>query len=118
MFFLAWAAHYFPFFLMGRSLFLHHYLPSLIYSMLLTASLLDFAFKQARARKTVRLAIVTAVIFVCFVAFVWFIPTTYGFPLTREQVGQRKWFKSWDYQFAPNNNNNNNNNNKNVTLQA
>ncbi|KAI7663462.1 protein O-mannosyl-transferase 1, partial [Hortaea werneckii] len=27
-FFLLWAAHYFPFFIMGRQLFLHHYLPA------------------------------------------------------------------------------------------
>jgi dolichyl-phosphate-mannose-protein mannosyltransferase len=31
-FLLGWMSHYLPFFLMGRTLFLHHYLPALIYS--------------------------------------------------------------------------------------
>lgn len=43
-FFLAWATHYFPFFLMGRQLFLHHYLPSHLASCLVVGALLEFVF--------------------------------------------------------------------------
>lgn len=43
-FFLAWATHYFPFFVMGRQLFLHHYLPSHLASCLVTGSLVEFVF--------------------------------------------------------------------------
>ena len=43
-FFLCWAAHYLPFFLMGRQLFLHHYLPAHLASALVTGALLEFVF--------------------------------------------------------------------------
>ena len=43
-FFLAWASHYLPFFLMGRQLFLHHYLPGHLASALVTGALVEFVF--------------------------------------------------------------------------
>ena len=43
-FFLCWAAHYIPFFIMGRQLFLHHYLPAHLASALVTGALLEFVF--------------------------------------------------------------------------
>ncbi|KAI9852630.1 MAG: hypothetical protein M1838_000078 [Thelocarpon superellum] len=43
-FFLAWACHYLPFFLMGRQLFLHHYLPGHLASALVTGALVEFVF--------------------------------------------------------------------------
>ncbi|KAK4110551.1 glycosyltransferase family 39 protein [Canariomyces notabilis] len=45
-FFLAWATHYFPFYVMGRQLFLHHYLPAHLASTLVTGSLVEFVFSQ------------------------------------------------------------------------
>ncbi|KAK3310362.1 glycosyltransferase family 39 protein [Chaetomium strumarium] len=45
-FFLAWATHYFPFYVMGRQLFLHHYLPAHLASCLVTGSLVEFIFSQ------------------------------------------------------------------------
>ncbi|KAL9085343.1 MAG: hypothetical protein Q9165_007634 [Trypethelium subeluteriae] len=43
-FFLTWAAHYLPFFIMGRQLFLHHYLPAHLCSALVTGALVEFIF--------------------------------------------------------------------------
>lgn len=43
-FFLAWATHYLPFYLMGRQLFLHHYLPAHLASTLVTGGLFEFIF--------------------------------------------------------------------------
>lgn len=43
-FFIAWATHYFPFFIMGRQLFLHHYLPAHLASCLVTGALVEFIF--------------------------------------------------------------------------
>lgn len=43
-FFLAWATHYFPFYIMGRQLFLHHYLPAHLASCLVVGALLEFVF--------------------------------------------------------------------------
>jgi len=43
-FFLCWAAHYLPFYLMGRQLFLHHYLPAHLASCLVAGALIEFIF--------------------------------------------------------------------------
>ncbi|PGH08287.1 hypothetical protein AJ80_07883 [Polytolypa hystricis UAMH7299] len=43
-FFLCWASHYFPFYLMGRQRFLHHYLPAHIASALVAGALIEFIF--------------------------------------------------------------------------
>lgn len=43
-FFLLWAAHYVPFYVMGRQLFLHHYLPAQLASSLVAGALLEFIF--------------------------------------------------------------------------
>lgn len=43
-FFLCWALHYFPFYLMGRQLFLHHYLPAHLASCLVAGALVEFIF--------------------------------------------------------------------------
>ncbi|KAH6619855.1 glycosyltransferase family 39 protein [Chaetomium sp. MPI-SDFR-AT-0129] len=48
-FFLAWATHYFPFFVMGRQLFLHHYLPAHLASALVTGAIVEFVFSQDNA---------------------------------------------------------------------
>ncbi|KAI9934457.1 hypothetical protein ASPWEDRAFT_175186 [Aspergillus wentii DTO 134E9] len=45
--FLCWAAHYFPFWLMGRQRFLHHYLPAHLASALVTGALVEFIFNVA-----------------------------------------------------------------------
>ncbi|KAJ5747256.1 uncharacterized protein N7511_008952 [Penicillium nucicola] len=42
--FLCWAAHYFPFWLMGRQRFLHHYLPSHLASTMVCGALIEFIF--------------------------------------------------------------------------
>ncbi|TPX41703.1 dolichyl-phosphate-mannose---protein mannosyltransferase [Synchytrium endobioticum] len=44
---LAWIFHWLPFFLMGRQLFLHHYLPALLFSVLNTAIVFDFIGRVA-----------------------------------------------------------------------
>lgn len=45
-FLLVWAVHYFPFYLMNRQLFLHHYLPSHLASALVAGSVLSFVLSE------------------------------------------------------------------------
>ncbi|KAF3928176.1 hypothetical protein AA313_de0205663 [Arthrobotrys entomopaga] len=52
-FFIAWATHYVAFFVMGRQLFLHHYLPAHLASSLVTGALLDFVFNSEGQDETV-----------------------------------------------------------------
>ncbi|ORY38992.1 PMT-domain-containing protein [Rhizoclosmatium globosum] len=127
--FLAWLLHWIPFFLMGRMLFLHHYLPSFIFSTMLAAALMDFMFRIVNEKDPIRLVggnkavAATVPYFVYFKsspygnllfvtvlvgltgAFLWafgyFSPLSYGYGLPDvEAIRARKWFKSWDLQHA------------------
>ncbi|WEW58465.1 Dolichyl-phosphate-mannose--protein mannosyltransferase 4 [Emydomyces testavorans] len=124
-FYLCWAAHYFPFYLMNRQRFLHHYLPAHIASCLVTGALVEFLFNvdpinpedvsgASRPRRRLRsvgarmgrqslmaiwaatIAILSAVIW----GFMFFAPLTYGTPgLDVAGVKARKWL-SYDLHFA------------------
>lgn len=97
-FFLAgYALHYLPFFIMGRALFIHHYLPALIFSFMVTASTLDlFTARFPRLRM-----LIVAVCLMAFCAvFIHFAPFTYGFGLEPEAVRARQWRSSWDFQYV------------------
>lgn len=112
-FFVGWATHYFPFFLMGRQKFLHHYLPAHLAAAYLTGGLFDFIFgemespisseetnekKNGKGAKSIKKAInwpyvITAVVYlsILFATFIYYAPITYGWPaLTPEQAKARE----------------------------
>jgi dolichyl-phosphate-mannose-protein mannosyltransferase len=128
-FLLAWAAHYFPFYLMGRQLFLHHYLPAHLASCLVTGALVQFLFSrgfggpvspgvvvpgmqmlpsskgpvmQVRDHdQTVLRAVGAAIVIAVFGGFLWFAPLTYGYPgCSVGRLLNMKWLDSWDFQFT------------------
>ncbi|KAF9367627.1 hypothetical protein CPB97_005497, partial [Podila verticillata] len=94
-FFMAWAFHYLPFFLMGRQLFLHHYLPALYFAILLLSVTFDLGlrFMPSRARVVALILFASAAIYV----FRMMSPLTYGFEWTRSQCEATKMQKSWDF---------------------
>ncbi|KAJ2312807.1 Dolichyl-phosphate-mannose--protein mannosyltransferase 4 [Coemansia sp. RSA 2704] len=112
---LAWALHYLPFFLMGRSLFLHHYLPSAIFAYMMTAAIFQFggivdyprfALKHwyGRARALVPPGVASmafvAILTVHIACFVYFAPLTYGTTsLSPDEVNSRRWLESYDLHF-------------------
>ncbi|KAJ3351514.1 hypothetical protein HDU83_008892 [Entophlyctis luteolus] len=127
--FVAWLLHYIPFFLMGRMLFLHHYLPSFIFSTMLAAALMDFLFRLCFERGPLALAggdkmkamripvfawaksgpfggllyvgLLIGVMSVFLGVFNFFMPLSYGYGFADvEELRKRKWFKSWDLQYA------------------
>ena len=98
-FLLIWAVHYFPFYLMGRQLFLHHYLPSHLASALVAGAVLHFVLSETinypislrgpatrpqpaqKADVGVKGPIVVAVFaLLMFGLFVYLSPLTYGTP--------------------------------------
>lgn len=120
--------HYLPFYLMGRQLFLHHYLPAHLASTLVTGALLEFIFnvepildeasikankkgavtkKHLPARQKLagqNLLVSWAACGVCLAIVIggwyFFLPLTYGYPgLTVAEVQARKWL-SYDLHFA------------------
>lgn len=124
-FWLAWATHYFPFYLMGRQLFLHHYLPAHLASCLVTGSLVEFIFntdpadeepskgkasgpkrhitaRERFAGKSMAGAWIACFVILAAAAASWFffLPLTYGYPgLTVDEVNRRKWL-GYDLHFA------------------
>ncbi|KAI0923934.1 hypothetical protein AcW1_006746 [Taiwanofungus camphoratus] len=98
-FMVVWAVHYFPFYLMSRQLFIHHYLPSHLASALAAGSVLSFVLSETvnypisvRGPST-RLKpatyadlgrggpiVVGTFVFLMFIMFVFMAPLTYGTP--------------------------------------
>ncbi|KAJ3167910.1 hypothetical protein HDU88_001857 [Geranomyces variabilis] len=93
--FVGWLLHYAPFFLMGRQLFLHHYLPSLYFSILLAGVLFDGITR--RAGQPAQWALAVAVAIVAAYTFTRFAPLTYARPMSKEACMSLKWRKSWDW---------------------
>ncbi|KAG0305352.1 hypothetical protein BGZ98_004259 [Dissophora globulifera] len=94
-FFMAWVFHYVPFFLMGRQLFLHHYLPALYFAILLFSVTFDLGcrFIPKRFRLVLAVLVVSVAIFV----FRTRAPLTYGSEWTRPECEASKMLTSWDY---------------------
>ncbi|ODV91618.1 glycosyltransferase family 39 protein [Tortispora caseinolytica NRRL Y-17796] len=112
-FILAWATHYFPFFLMGRQLFLHHYLPAQLCAALAAGSMLDFLTGvmhdqvedrskgskvsgsfESRASTVMAWLAAFTIISTLIGVFFFFAPLTYGTPgLSVEEVKERTWLQ-------------------------
>jgi dolichyl-phosphate-mannose-protein mannosyltransferase len=128
-FFLAWFLHYVPFYLMGRSLFLHHYLPALLCSYLVASIVFNFMFvnsvnypvsisgigsnnvsnNRPKVHSVLKagvdnmtVIIVTVSIFISFGVYLYFSPLTYGAPgLDPIGINRRRWLDTWDLHYQP-----------------
>jgi dolichyl-phosphate-mannose-protein mannosyltransferase len=83
----AWALNFLPFIFIGRVMFLYHYLPALMYGLILTVYLLS-----QTERKVLWLSLATGL---ALVSFLWFAPLSYGLYLDAEGLQARQWFDSW-----------------------
>lgn len=92
---LAWAMHYLPFWLMKRQLFVHHYLPALYISILLSAALFDMATGRLRPWMRMQAALVIAVVAALF--FWQYSPMVYASRWTGEQCQRSIHVKTWDF---------------------
>ncbi|KAK9728208.1 hypothetical protein K7432_001211 [Basidiobolus ranarum] len=91
-FFIGWALHFLPFFLMARQLFLHHYLPALYFAVLLTC----IAFEQLTSSKS-RTILVAMIVLTLVYVYVIFSPITYGYPWTKQKCLANQWRPKWDF---------------------
>ncbi|WEW57533.1 Dolichyl-phosphate-mannose--protein mannosyltransferase 1 [Emydomyces testavorans] len=99
---LGWAFHYFPFYLMARQLFLHHYFPALYFAIIIFCQILDFATNRVTICGSKKNAIAGNVFFVLFlvssiVIFTLFSPLAYGNPWTQAACRKVKLLSSWDF---------------------
>ncbi|KAI1080505.1 glycosyltransferase family 39 protein [Whalleya microplaca] len=99
---LGWFLHYFPFFLMGRQLFLHHYFPALIFAVMAFCQIYDFATARfaipgIRANPIVNKAGAIALLAISAIAFALYSPLAYGNAWTKAECNRVKLFDTWDW---------------------
>ncbi|EUC32201.1 glycosyltransferase family 39 protein [Bipolaris zeicola 26-R-13] len=100
---LGWAFHYFPFYLMARQLFLHHYLPALYFAILALCQIFDFVSYRfsvfgLREYPAIGQAVAVGFLAVAIMVFTVFSPLAYGNPWTKDACNSVKLFNSWDWE--------------------
>ncbi|OMH84429.1 Dolichyl-phosphate-mannose-protein mannosyltransferase 4 [Zancudomyces culisetae] len=110
--------HYIPFFLMGRALFIHHYLPSVVFGYMVMGAVLQFAvirdYKRYALNDTFKASpetryipsdikcrvLLGSVAVLQVLSFIYWSPFVYGCEMTKESIISRKWGSKWDFSFA------------------
>ncbi|ORY50482.1 PMT-domain-containing protein [Rhizoclosmatium globosum] len=91
----AYIFHYIPFFLMHRQLFLHHYLPSLYFSILSIGILFDLV--TLRLPRPVKLVLACTIMAITILIFLDYSPLSYGFLMHKRHCERLKWRRDWDW---------------------
>lgn len=99
---LGWALHYFPFYLMQRQLFLHHYFPALYFAVIALSQMFDHLTARLPVFGISERPVVNRVVTVVFlvfsiVAFGLYQPLAYGNQWTKGECQRVKLFKTWDW---------------------
>lgn len=94
-FFVGWVLHFFPFLLMARQLFLHHYFPALYFGVLLLAEGYDLF--TSRLPLNNRRAILVVVLLLAIYVYSIFSPLSYANMWTKKECNSAKWLSTWDF---------------------
>lgn len=101
---LGWAFHYFPFYLMERQLFLHHYFPALYIAIIALCQIFDYAFFRAsffgysfKTRPAIGQTAIILYLAASITVFTLFAPIAYGNQWTKSECNRLKLFKGWDW---------------------
>lgn len=99
---LGWALHYFPFYLMQRQLFLHHYFPALYFAVIAFCQLYDFVTARfplpgIRSNPIINKTGAVAILAVSAVAFSLLAPLAYGNAWTKSECSRVKLYDTWDW---------------------
>jgi dolichyl-phosphate-mannose-protein mannosyltransferase len=99
---LGWAFHYFPFFLMERQLFLHHYLPALYFAIMAFCQVYDFATARfaipgVRDNKLIGRTGAVAFLGLTIVVFYLYSPIAYGNAWTKDDCSAVRLLPGWDW---------------------
>lgn len=99
---LGWAFHYFPFYLMARQLFLHHYFPALYFAVIAFCQLFDFATARIsgfgiKENPIINKSLAVAFLSLAIVVFYLFSPLAYGNQWTKAECKRIKLLSTWDF---------------------
>ncbi|CAO1319292.1 unnamed protein product [Diamesa serratosioi] len=98
--------NYLPYFFVERTLFLHNYLPALVYKICLLCYLIEHGYDTLKKlqQKLIILVykiLIVAWLFYIFYVFRTFLSVSYGrTKLTTDYVMQLRWKDTWDFIFA------------------
>ncbi|KAK9777272.1 putative Dolichyl-phosphate-mannose--protein mannosyltransferase [Seiridium cardinale] len=99
---LGWALHYFPFYLMQRQLFLHHYFPALYFAVMAFCQVYDFVTARfplpgIRSNPIVNKAGAVGLLALSAVVFSLLSPLAYGNAWTKAECSRVKVLDTWDW---------------------
>ena len=104
---LGWAFHYFPFFLMQRQLFLHHYFPALFFAIVALCQVHDFVTNRVSnfgglvpgIKNKPALGMIAGTVFLAasIVVFSLYAPIAYGNVWTKKECQRVKLLDTWDW---------------------
>lgn len=95
--FFGWALHYLPFLIMGRVTYVHHYLPTLYFSVLMLAHLLDhFVFSSRRFTAQTKWIVFGVCAGSIVGTFWWFKGMAFGIEGPINEHWGLLWRKSWN----------------------
>lgn len=92
-----YALNFVPFAFIDRPMFLYHYLFALVFAILLTCVMLALFFGWQRRRFSAKATQQTywGVVAVTVLGFLYFVPLSYGWPLSPSDLQQHMWLPSW-----------------------
>jgi dolichyl-phosphate-mannose-protein mannosyltransferase len=95
--FFGWALHFFPFLIMGRVTYIHHYLPTLYFAVLMAAHMLDhFVFTARLLSERTKNIFFGVIAFAIVANFWWFRGVAWGIDGAINEYWGLGWRKSWN----------------------
>ncbi|XP_033115663.1 protein O-mannosyl-transferase 1-like [Anneissia japonica] len=96
-----WLLHYLPFFIMDRTLFLHHYLSALVFKIILLAVTVEIIYIHVLRSPNLRNVFLSLLAVWCtsvFITYLNFRPLTFGNKsLSMSQLHSLQWLDTWTF---------------------
>lgn len=93
--FLGYFIYFLPFASILRFMLFYHYLPALLFSIIIFSIFLDSVFEFISKKKAQIIYI--SVLLIIFFCFLYFAPFSYGIPLNENEFSARMWLPTWGY---------------------
>ena len=90
-----WFLNFLPFLNIKRVMFLYHYLPALIFSIVIMSFFFFDNIENTR-QSGYRKILFVALIILFAVGFIFFMPLSYGLPLSPQGYELRRWLNGWE----------------------
>lgn len=90
---IGWFFHYFPFILMGRVTYVHHYYPALYFAILVFGFCVDWMTRFTSS--TIRWGVHSVLYAGTIGMFIFFSPIVFGMTGSNHQYSYMRWFDRW-----------------------